>query len=146
MIDAPTDIPTPEPSAHPLPAAPVDALETAVSRVLGWGLAMSCAVVLAGGLLMLARGQGEAAGGAAIDLATFRAEPAALRSIPSIISGAARLDPPSVVLLGALLLIATPIARVALALAVFAARRDRLYIAISAVLLAVLVASLFLRG
>jgi uncharacterized membrane protein len=143
MVDAPTDIPTPEPA----PSAPAgDALETAVSRVLGWGLALACAVVLVGGILVVVDNRAGEAGGAAPDLGTFRPEPAAFRSIPAIVSGAARLDPPSVVLLGALLLIATPITRVALALAVFGVRRDRLYVAISLALLAVLVGSLLARG
>jgi uncharacterized membrane protein len=52
-------------------------------------------------------------------------------------------DPATIIQLGVLLLIATPVARVAFALVAFAIERDRLYVAVSATVLAVLLFSFF---
>lgn len=51
----------------------------------------------------------------------------------------------SIISLGLLLLIATPVARVAFSIVVFAIERDRLYVAITAIVLALLLLS-FLLG
>ncbi len=52
------------------------------------------------------------------------------------------MEPRSVIQLGLLLLIATPIARVAFSVVAFAVQRDRVYVGLSAVVLAVLLWSL----
>jgi uncharacterized membrane protein len=72
-----------------------------------------------------------------------RSEPRALRSFTAIVSGAARLDGRSLIMLGLLLLIATPVARVCFSLVVFIAQRDRVYVAITLVVLSVLLFALF---
>jgi uncharacterized membrane protein len=51
-------------------------------------------------------------------------------------------DPAAVIQVGVLLLIATPVARVVFAVIGFALERDRLYVAVSLAVLAVLAASL----
>jgi Predicted membrane protein len=51
-------------------------------------------------------------------------------------------DPTAVIQLGAILLIATPIARVVFAVVGFALERDRFYVVVSLTVLAVLLASL----
>jgi uncharacterized membrane protein len=81
-----------------------------------------------------------------VDYRVFNGEPASLRSLSGIILGAASLRAEWIIAAGLLLLIATPIARVAVLLAVFLRERDRLYVAVSAVVLAVLLLSLFDRG
>lgn len=118
-------------------AAQTASLQTLISRVLTSGLVVACAVTLLGGALLLAGHSGPAP-----DLTRFHPEPASLRSLPAIVRGSCSLDGASVTLLGALLLVATPVARVALAMVLFAAQRDRLYVAVSLLLLAVLVAGL----
>jgi uncharacterized membrane protein len=57
--------------------------------------------------------------------------------------GIATGDPATIIQLGILLLIATPVARVAFALVAFAIERDRLYVAVSLIVLAVLLFSFF---
>lgn len=51
-------------------------------------------------------------------------------------------DPAALIQLGVLLLIATPVARVVFAVVGFALERDRLYVAVSVAVLAILAASL----
>ncbi len=67
------------------------------------------------------------------------AHPVSLRHPAELAAGIGRGDAAAIVVLGILLLIATPVARVAFAVVAFAIERDRLYVAISVVVLAVLV-------
>jgi uncharacterized membrane protein len=73
----------------------------------------------------------------------FAGQPAELRSVRSVVAGALALRGQWVIQLGLLVLIATPIARVAFALLAFARQRDGIYVAVSALVLAVLLFSLF---
>jgi uncharacterized membrane protein len=57
--------------------------------------------------------------------------------------GIATGDPATIIQLGILLLIATPVARVVFALVAFAIEHDRLYVAVSLTVLAVLLFSFF---
>ena len=61
------------------------------------------------------------------------------RLVPNAFHG----DPVAIIQLGILLLIATPVARVAFLVGAFALERDRLYVAVSGTVLAVLLYSLF---
>jgi uncharacterized membrane protein len=68
--------------------------------------------------------------------------PDGLDSVHGVVGGALELRSRWVVQLGLLLLIATPIARVGLSLAAFARQRDGTYVAITALVLALLLFSL----
>jgi uncharacterized membrane protein len=72
----------------------------------------------------------------------FRGEPSDLRSIPGIIGGLFDLRGRSLIQFGLLLLIATPVARVAFSMVAFALEKDRMYVVITSIVLAVLVYSL----
>ncbi|MBX3358369.1 MAG: DUF1634 domain-containing protein [Phycisphaeraceae bacterium] len=103
------------------------------------GLVLACAISLVGGVMLLVQGHGEV-----VEFKSFEAEPTAMRSIGGIWSGATSLDGGSIALLGALVLVATPIARVALAMVAFLLEGDRLYVVIAAIVLALLLTSLLL--
>jgi uncharacterized membrane protein len=126
----------------PVPATAEDtAVERLVSVVLRGGVLAAAAVTGAGGALYLARHGGEP-----VNYAAFNGEPASLRSLAGIVHGAMGGRAEWIIAAGLLLLIATPIARVAVLLTVFIRERDRLYVAVSAVVLAVLLLSLFDRS
>jgi uncharacterized membrane protein len=112
-----------------------------VGNVLRIGGLVAAAVAVLGGVLLLAEH-----GMARADFHEFIGEPAELRSVGGIVAGALRLQSHAVVQLGLLLLIATPVVRVAVSLVVFALQRDRLYMALTSVVLAVLLFSLLLGG
>jgi len=76
------------------------------------------------------------------DFGVFRGESRNLREVSGIIAGALRFDPSAVVQLGVLVLIATPIARVALTLVAFIVRKDRKFVALSALVLIILLVGL----
>ena len=117
---------------------PVDPrLQRVVGSLLRFGVLLAAAVVLGGGVAYLAKH------GAAIpDYRVFRGQPAELRSLGGIVRGALALDERSVVQLGLVLLIATPIARVAIAGVAFVFERDRTYVLVALLVLALLLKSL----
>ncbi len=108
-------------------------VEQIIGRLLQLGVLAAATVVILGGVPLLLRHGGDVA-----DFHRFRAEPSALRTVGGILHGAVALDPRAVVQLGLLLLIATPVARVALTLVAFLLQRDRLYVAITAFVLVLL--------
>jgi uncharacterized membrane protein len=112
-------------------------IERMVSVVLRSGVLLSAFVVLAGGIYYLVRHGEEMA-----DYRTFRGQPSIDRMVGQIIHGAMELRARSIIQTGILLLIATPIARVAVSLVGFALERDGKYVAITAIVLAVLLYSL----
>jgi uncharacterized membrane protein len=116
-------------------------VENVVGNLLRLGVLVAGAVTALGGALFLARH-----GMARADYHVFRGEGSELTSIGGIVAGALRRDSRAVVQLGLLLLIATPIARVCFSLVAFVLQRDRLYVGITAIVLAVLLFSLVFGG
>lgn len=115
-------------------------LERAMGRMLQIGVLVAALVVLVGGVLYLAQ-----EGGARPDYAHFQAAPTGMVTIARIVKGTTRLDPRSVIELGMLLLIATPICRVLFGVVGFAVLRDKLYTMVSVVVLAILIFSLVVK-
>jgi uncharacterized membrane protein len=113
-------------------------VEQAIGTLLRAGVLLAAAVVLLGGTLFL-RHQGSQVA----DYRVFLGEPPALRTAPGILTAALSGRGRGLIQLGLLVLIATPIARVAFALVAFVLQRDRLYTTVTAVVLAVLAFSLF---
>jgi len=112
-------------------------VESIIGILLRVGVVVAATVVLAGGAWHLAHN-----GGAAPDYRVFRGEPTELRSITGVWNGLRHGHNRSVIQLGLLLLIATPVARVAFAAVAFALERDRTYVAISLIVLCTLLYSL----
>lgn len=108
-----------------------------IADLLRGGVILAAVVALSGGLWHAVQ-----TGTAVPDLRIFRGEPAELRSVLGVLRGVAAGHSATLIQLGLLLLIATPIARVALAAVAFATQRDRTYIVITLIVLAVLAASL----
>jgi uncharacterized membrane protein len=108
-------------------------VEQLIGRLLQLGVFLAAAIVIVGGTALLAR-----YGRQPVDFRTFRDEPSPLRSLSGIVRGALALDSRAVIQLGLVVLIATPVARVALTLGAFLLQRDRLYAAITAFVLLLL--------
>jgi uncharacterized membrane protein len=109
------------------------AVEQFIGRLLQVGVLFAALVALVGGLFVLVQH-----GGAPVSYTVFRGEPELLRSIVSIVRGAFALNSLALVQLGLLLLIATPIARVAFTLGAFALQRDRTYVIVTTIVLVLL--------
>lgn len=114
-----------------------DAVELLVGRLLRVGVLAAAALVLIGGVIYLARHALEPAHGA-----VFAGEPDDLTRVGGILRYSGELSGRGLIMGGLLLLIATPVARVAMSLGVFVLQRDRLYVVITACVLLLLLASL----
>ncbi len=112
-------------------------LETIIGRLLQIGVLIAAATVFAGGVLYLIQ---NAFGH--VDYRSFAPGNPALNSLSGIIASAAHFQSLGLIQLGLLLLIATPVARVAMAVVGFALERDRLYTVVSLVVLVILAFSL----
>jgi uncharacterized membrane protein len=113
-------------------------MEVMMGRLLQAGVLLASAVVLTGGVLYL-----HAQRGSIPNYRFFSSEPAKLRQLGVMGHSLAAGDPATIIQLGVLLLIATPVARVAFALVAFAIERDKLYVAVSLTILGVLLFSFF---
>jgi len=125
-----------------LPRAWTDkTIEDFVGILLRTGVTISAAVVLLGGALYLIRH-----GRSPAEYRVFRGEPSDLRSLHGIMRDAWGLSARGIIQLGLVLLIATPVARVAFSIWGFAAERDRMYMAFTVLVLAILLYSLLGSG
>lgn len=112
-------------------------IEMAISKLLRAGVILSGTVGFIGAIFYLVQHGHEVP-----NYSKFRGEASADRLVGQIVKGALSLQSRSIIQLGVLLLIATPIARVALGLIGFAIERDRAYVVITLIVLAILLYSL----
>lgn len=116
-------------------------IEQIVGRLLQTGVTVAGTVVMVGAVIYLARHAWEPVG-----YGVFRGEPAEYRTIAGILHGVATFRGRGFIQLGLLLLIATPVARVAFSVWGFAAEKDKMYVAVTLFVLAVLLYSLLGTG
>jgi uncharacterized membrane protein len=112
-------------------------LETIIGRLLQAGVLLAAAVVTIGAVAYLAQHHANH-----VDYRNFVPGGPGICTFPAIVRSAAHFESLGIIQFGLLLLIATPVARVALAIAGFALERDRLYTVVSVVVLLILLASL----
>jgi uncharacterized membrane protein len=114
-----------------------DAIEGLVGRLLQAGVVVAAALVLVGAVRYLAIHGGQAPPGS-----LFTGEPVGLRTLDGILRGARSFGGRAVIMVGLLVLIATPVLRVAASLVAFLHQRDWTYTAMTAFVLALLLASM----
>lgn len=112
-------------------------LENIIGQLLRAGVLIAAAVVFAGGVLYLVQNHSRH-----VNYQTFSAGSENLRNLPGIVKLAAGLDSEGLIQLGLVLLIATPVARVVMAIAGFQLERDYMYVIVSLIVLGVLLFSL----
>jgi uncharacterized membrane protein len=113
-------------------------VEIIIAHLLRTGVLAAALVVIAGAIPYLASHSR-----ARVQYRTFQGEPEPLRSVHGIIGAAFSGQPLGIIQLGLLLLIATPILRVAFSAFAFAVEGDRMYVGFTLLVLAVLLYSLF---
>lgn len=116
-------------------------VEIIIGVLLRTGVTVAAVVVLLGAGMYLWRHGFEI-----IEYNRFSGEPENLKSLGGILQGAVALSGRAIIQLGLLLLIATPVARVAFSAVAFAIEGDFLYVWITVIVLAVLLYSLFGPG
>lgn len=114
-----------------------DQVEQIVGNLLRGGVILAAGVVAIGGVLYLIH-----YGTASPNYHVFREERSSLRQLTGIVEDAASLRRRGLIQLGLVLLIATPIARVAFSAFAFAKQHDYTYVVITLIVLGVLIYSL----
>jgi uncharacterized membrane protein len=114
-------------------------VEGIISNLLRIGVMASALVVCSGGMLHLIRDGRQLAP----DLHDFHKQPEKLRNPVRVLREAASVHELGLIMVGLLLLIATPVARVIFSVAAFALQRDYLYVFFTLLVLSVLLYSLF---
>jgi len=112
-------------------------LERIISVLLRTGVILSAAVVLLGGACHLVRHADDPA-----SYHVFQGAMPEYRSVRGIVHAMGPSNCRAIIQFGLLILIATPIARVAFSLVGFAMERDRTYVVITGIVLAVLLLAL----
>ncbi len=112
-------------------------LEIFIGNLLRAGVLTAAALVLLGGLVYLAQHHSDP-----ISYKAFRPESAELRNVAGIFTSALHFHSEGLIQFGLLLLIATPVARVLMAVIGFYLERDHLYVVVSLIVLGILVFSL----
>jgi uncharacterized membrane protein len=116
-------------------------LQIIIGRLLQIGVLIAAATVFAGGVLYLIQNSS-----GHVDYRIFSSTGPHLNSFTGIVLSAAHFESLGLIQFGLLLLIATPVARVAMAVAGFALERDRLYTIVSLIVLVILAFSLIHAG
>jgi len=113
-------------------------IESVMGRLLITGVIISGTLILFGGISYLLQ-----MGLSHPHFKTFRGEPSNLRSVKQIINGVTNFESLSIIQLGLLLLIATPVSRVVFSVIGFLFEKDYLYVIISLIVLVILGYSIF---
>jgi uncharacterized membrane protein len=108
-----------------------------IGGLLRYGVILSASVVAAGGIWYLIQ-----YGTSSPSYQVFRGEPEYLRHLRGIVSGVPGFHCRRMIQLGLVLLIATPVTRVAFSVVAFILQRDRMYVVITLIVLSVLLFSL----
>ncbi len=113
-------------------------VEVIIGHLLRTGVILAAAVVLFGAVLYVLHHGHET-----INYTTFHGEPESLKRPSEIVRDAFGMNARAIIQLGLLLLIATPVARVAFSVVAFAIEHDRMYVVVTLIVLAILLYSLF---
>jgi len=116
-------------------------MDYAIANMLRFGISLAATLMILGGWFYMQHPTMQPA-----DYAHFHGTSIDMYNLGKVLTGKRLADSTSVLELGIVLLIATPVARVALCVVDFARQRDKLYVAISLGVLLVLLYSLFRGG
>lgn len=120
-------------------------IESVISTILRGGVLLSMAIIVTGLVVTFAHHHDYFSSRPALGtLIDARQDYAA--SFGAVLSGIRELRGQAIVMLGVLVLIATPVIRVAASIVLFAAQRDRLYVLITITVLLLLLASFVIGG
>lgn len=117
------------------------ATENVIGNLLRAGVVLAAAIVSCGAMLFLRK-----YGRLHADYRSFHGEPEQLSTLAGIFHEAFSFHGRGIIQLGLLLLIATPVVRVAFSIWAFEQEKDRMYVGFTTIVLAILLYSLFGPG
>jgi uncharacterized membrane protein len=113
-------------------------VEMFIGQQLRWGVITSSIIAFIGGVIYLVKN-----GGNTPAYTEFVGAPAYVRHMPGILKRITQFDGIAIIQLGVVVLLATPIIRIAFSVLAFAMERDWLYVAITLIVLSVITFSIF---
>lgn len=113
-------------------------VEMFIGQQLRWGVITASIVAFIGGVIYLYRHAGDTP-----SYHVFNGAPPYVRHLPGIFEGVMRLDGLAVIQLGVVILLATPVTRIAFSVLAFAMEKDWLYVVITLIVLGVIAFSIF---
>ncbi|SFW76984.1 DUF1634 domain-containing protein [Chitinophaga sancti] len=113
-------------------------VEMFIGQQLRWGVITASVIAFVGGIIYLANHGGDVPA-----YHVFNGAPEYVRHLPGIFHGAARFDGMAIIQLGVVVLLATPITRIAFSVVAFAMEKDRLYVVITLLVLSIIIFSIF---
>jgi len=114
-------------------------VELYIGKMLRFGVALASIITVAGGIIYIFQHPHEQP-----NFTTFIGTPEYLRKLSTIIPRLLRFDGLAIIQLGVAVLIATPILRVAFSIIAFAIEKDKMYILITGIVLAIILGNMFL--
>ncbi|WP_343672204.1 DUF1634 domain-containing protein [Chitinophaga sp.] len=113
-------------------------VEMFIGKQLRWGVITSSIIAFIGGIIYLfSHGSDTPA------YHVFNGAPVYVRHLPGIFHGVARGDGMAIIQLGVVVLLATPITRIAFSVLAFAMEKDKLYVMITLLVLSIIIFSIF---
>ena len=113
-------------------------MEQLIGQVLRYGVLISGIIAIIGGLWYLYQ-----QGSGIPHYTSFNGEPAGYTTLTGIIEGLSKGSATEIIQLGVLILIATPILRIVFSLISFIVEKDRMYVMITLLVLAIILFSMF---
>lgn len=120
-------------------------VEQYIGKLLRYGVMLSCAITIFGGIVYLVQHHGQTADYTPVPSGQpFPGVQSYLREFVTIMPSVLNMDGAAIIQLGILVLIATPIIRVAFSAFSFLIERDYLYVGITLIVLAIILANMLL--
>jgi uncharacterized membrane protein len=113
-------------------------VEMFIGQQLRWGVISASIIAFIGGVIYL-----YSHGKETPEYTTFTGAPLYVRHFPGILHGVLQLDGIAIIQLGVVVLLATPITRIAFSVLAFAMEKDILYVIITLIVLGVITFSIF---
>lgn len=117
-------------------------VELYIGKLLRYGVLTSCAITLTGGLLYLFQHHGSMPNYRPIEGKDAFGAAEYLRELSTILPRAFQLDGAAIIQIGVIVLIATPVLRVAFSVIAFLIEKDYMYVCISLIVLAIILANM----
>lgn len=120
-------------------------VEKYIGNILRYGVLLSCTITLFGGIVYLLQHHGQTADYTPVPSGQpFPGVQSYLREFGTIMPSVLQMDGAAIIQLGILVLIATPIIRVAFSVFSFLIEKDYLYVGITLIVLAIILANMIL--
>ena len=112
-------------------------VELYIGKLLRYGVILSSIITITGGIIYISQHPDQQ-----LNFKTFVGAPNYLRELTTLLPAVIKFEGMAIIQLGVAVLIATPILRIAFSIVAFAIEKDRMYIVITCIVLAIIVSNM----